>query len=241
MNCTQAHELLPLFAGRDLDEKRARLVTEHVQSCAACARVADEYRETIELTQHFAAPAFSDIGYARVRGQVLQQIEREVATPLLPKMFGSWFQPRVAWAVASALIISLGFFALYLVVNRTAEVQPVAKKHPQVNVATTLQPTAIPRTTQPGSEEKKKPVEDKGKGIRRSVNRLPKAVDSSSRAASVSPELDDPEAVNSLPAVNVVPDNPPMRVEMQTKDPNIRIIWFSQPNTKPSLPNSKGI
>ena len=33
----------------------------------------------------------------------------------------------------------------------------------------------------------------------------------------------------------------PMRVEIQTKDPKIRIIWFVQPETKPVIPSSKGI
>jgi hypothetical protein len=31
-----------------------------------------------------------------------------------------------------------------------------------------------------------------------------------------------------------------LRVEIQTKDPNIRIIWFVQQETKPIIPSSKG-
>ena len=77
MNCKQLDELLPLYAGRDLDEKRARLVSEHLHTCSGCARVAGEYREAVELTQHFAPPVFSDNVYASVRRQVMQQIEAE--------------------------------------------------------------------------------------------------------------------------------------------------------------------
>ena len=84
MNCKQLDELLPLYAGRDLDEKRARLVSEHVQICSTCARVAGEYRDAVELAQHFAPPVFSDNVYASVRRQVMQQIEAEPTTPLLP-------------------------------------------------------------------------------------------------------------------------------------------------------------
>jgi len=94
MNCTQAHELLPLYAGRDLDEKRARLVSEHIQICTACTRVAGEYREAVELAQHFAPPVFSEDVYANVRRQVMQQIENEPAEPLLPQLFGSWIRPQ---------------------------------------------------------------------------------------------------------------------------------------------------
>lgn len=240
MNCKQIDELLPLYAGRDLDEKRARLVGEHVQICSACARVAGEYREAVELAQHFAPPVFTDNVYASVRRQVMQQIEGEPRARLLPQMFGSWFRPRIAWAAASALIIAFGFFALYLVVNRTADVQPVAEIHPAVIEHPGL--TATPPTTNPANSGTTwKPAEDKGRGVRRIMNRPPKARDSSLRAASISPKLRDPEAGNSLPAHDTVPGESPLRVEMQTKDPNIRIIWFSQSNSKPALPNSKGI
>ena len=239
MNCKQLDELLPLYAGRDLDEKRARLVSEHLQICSACARVAGEYRDAVELTQHFAPPVFSDNVYSNVRRQVMQQIEDE-PTPLLPQLFAGWFRPRVAWAVASALIIALGFFALYVVVNRTADVQPVAETHPPIIEYPESTPT--PRITNPANAgSTPQPTKDKGKGIRRFVNRTPKAVDSSSRTASVSRTLRDPKATNSLPARDAAPAESPLRVEIQTQNPNIRIIWFSQQSTKPALPNSKGI
>ena len=101
MNCKQLDELLPLYAGRDLDEKRARLVSEHVQICSECASAAAEYREAVELAQHFAPPVFTDNVYASVRRQVMQQIEDdEPKALLLPQLIGSWFRPRIAWAAA---------------------------------------------------------------------------------------------------------------------------------------------
>ena len=239
MNCKQLEELLPLYAGHDLDEKRARLVSEHLQICSACAQVAGEYQETVELTQQFAPPVFSDNVYASVRRRVMQQIEAEPTAPLLPQMFASWFRPRVTWAVASALVISFGFFALYLVVNRGAEVQPVADNRP--TVTDTPRSIATPPKINPTNfGTTLKPTEDKG-GIRRVVSRPPKARDSSLRTAVISRQLRDPAATNNLPAVDAVPGESPLRVEIQTRDPNIRIIWFSQSNSKPALPNSKGI
>ena len=243
MNCTQTHELMPLYAGGDLDEKGARLVSEHVQICAACSHVANEYREAVELTQHFAPPVFTDDVYASVRRQVMQQIEDQPRARLLPQMFGSWFRPRMAWAAASALIIAFGFFALYLIVNRETDVQPVAETHPTVNRTAQIPgSTGTPAITKPAnSGAERKPAEEKRRGF---VGRPPlaaaKAPGSSSRAG-ISPKLSDPEAANSLPAADAVPHKSPLRVEMQTKDPNIRIIWFSQSNSKPALPNSKGI
>lgn len=243
MNCKQIDELLPLYAGRDLDEKRARLVSDHLQICPACALVADEYRDSVELTQHFAPPVFADNVYASVRRQVLQHIEDEPTAPLLPQMFSSWFRPRMAWAAASALIIAFGFFALYLIVRRPAEVQPVAENHPAVTEQagpTTTPPRANPES--PGTAPK--PAENKRRR-RTLVNRSPllaaQAPGSSSPAAEILPKLHDPEAANSLSADDAAPSQSPLRVEMQTKDPNIRIIWFTQSNPKPALPNAKGI
>ena len=245
MNCTQIEDLLPLYSGRDLDEKRSAFVTAHLQVCADCARVAGEYREVVELTQLFAPPVFTDNVYASVRGQVLQQIERAEAAPILPQIFSIRFRPRMAWAAAGALIIAFGFLGLYLVVNRKADVQPVAETHPAANgpqLTPETTPSRITDVTGAENAEKMKPAADKRKRL---VNQRPlmavKAVDSSLRAASISPKLREPQAVNGWPVVDATPGKSPLRVEMQTKDPNIRIIWFSQPNSKPALPNSKGI
>lgn len=247
MNCKQMGELLPLYAGRDLDEKRARTVSAHVQMCPTCARVASEYRDVFELTQHLAPPVFSANTYASVRRQVMQQIEDQpTASSLLPRMFSSWFRPRMAWAAASALIITFSFFALYLVANRGADVRPVANIHPALNPEQTPEAAATPQTTTPVTPPGPvKPADQNRRRIHNSVSRSPlvaaKAPTSPLRAPEISPKLRDPEPPNSSPAVDTVADEAPLRVEMQTKNPNIRIIWFSQSNSKPSLPSSKGI
>ena len=245
MNCKQLDELLPLYAGRDLDEKRARLVSEHLQICSTCARVAGEYRDAVELAQHFAPPVFSDNVYASVRRQVMQQIEDEPTAPLLPQMFVRWFRPRLTWAVASAVVVAVAVLAFYFVVNRGADVRPVADNNPTVNrTEQTAESMATPQTTEPVRPPSPvKPANEKRRRIHSFVNRPPlvaaKAPNFSS--ADNSAKLRDPEAANSQPAVDAIPEKSLLRVEIQTKDPNIRIIWFSQSNSKPASPNSEGI
>lgn len=243
MNCKQIDELMPLYAGRDLDEKRARLVSEHIENCATCALVAEEYRETVELTQLFAPPVFADNVYAGVRRQVMQQIEAEATAPLLSQVFGAWFRPRMAWALASALIIALGFFALYLVVNRGADVRPVANNNPTVNrpEQNPQSTAALPAPPTANPDAPRKAAVEKRRGL---LNRPSFVAAKDPRSASrtgTSPKPRDSEAANSLPPEDGVPGKSPLRVEIQTKNPNIRIIWFSQTNSKPALPNSKGI
>src|SRR5688500_5200992 len=105
MNCKQAEELLPLHAGRDLEEQRATLVTEHMQTCAACARVADEYRESVQLTEQFGPPVFSEAVYAGIRQRVLREIETEAMAPAWSQTIASMFQSKLTWAIASVLLI----------------------------------------------------------------------------------------------------------------------------------------
>src|SRR6185369_12786606 len=105
MNCKQTEELLPLYAGRDLEEERATLVTEHLQTCAACARVANEYRESVRLTEQFAPPVFSEAVYAGIRQRVQREIEREALAQGWSHTIASLFRSRLTWAMASMLLI----------------------------------------------------------------------------------------------------------------------------------------
>ena len=92
MNCKQTEELLPLYAGRDLEEERATLVTEHLQTCAVCARVANEYRESVVLTEQFAPPVFSEAVYAGIRQRVQREIETEALAPTWSHTIASLFR-----------------------------------------------------------------------------------------------------------------------------------------------------
>lgn len=245
MNCKQIDELLPLYAGRDLDEKRARQVSEHIQICPTCARVAGEYRDAVELAQHLAPPVFSGNVYASVRRQVMRQIENEPTAPLLPQMFGSWFRPRISWTVASALVVTFAVFAYYLASNRSADLRPVADNNPAVNrTEQTPEAMATPRTAAPVSPPRPlKPAGEQRRRIHSFVNRSPLVVVNAPQSSRPdnSQKLRDRAATSNLPAVDAAPGESPLRVEIQTKNPNIRIIWFTHSNPKPGLPNSKGI
>jgi hypothetical protein len=62
--------------------------------------------------------------------------------------------------------------------------------------------------------------------------------DRGTKTVPVSPQtsLSEPTLV---PALDSTASEKALRMEIQTKDPNIRIIWFSQPNTKPESRSSK--
>ena len=104
MNCQQIDEWLPLYASRDLDERREHLVVAHLQTCASCAKAAAEYRETQDLMHGFGVPAVTDEVYAQIRQQVWRRIEAESNGRSFFALVKEWFQPRLVWAAAAESI-----------------------------------------------------------------------------------------------------------------------------------------
>ena len=218
MNCKQAEELLPLYAGRDLEEKRATLVTEHLQTCAACARVADEYRESVQLTEQFATPVFSEAVYAGIRQRVLREIETDATAS---QTIASFFRPRLTWATASVLLLVVSLFAIYFMINRGNNEQQLAVNPPSNSEPQRNKRADLPPSVNTGNKKQQ-------------------------LAGVAKPRRKRSPQPSSLPEPMLFPHrdsaalNKTLRVEIQTKDPNIRIIWFVQPETKPVIPGSKG-
>jgi hypothetical protein len=273
MNCKHVQELLPLYVARDLEDKRAKLVTAHVKSCAKCAKSADEYHETRQLLQQFAPPPFSEAVYAGIRQRVLREIRPESTAPALTQLIASLFRPRIRWAVATALLLAVAMFGFYFISNRSNDRQQVAGNGRTVDQAKQdKQPNpqlqgeesaASPSSTSKGSDGPSGTSTGRntgsdatiaGSGAHQLLRRKrfgaapdqprPIAVntpDTRSMTAKGSPDgnnLAEPEAV---PTYDPAASEKTLRVEMQTKDPNVRIIWFSHQRTKQDYPSSKGI
>lgn len=242
MNCKQIQELLPLYVGRDLEEKRERLVTTHLESCAACAAEAAEYRESRQLLQEFAPPIFSETAYAHMRRSVLRDIEP--SGPTVAEAIANLFRPRLAWAMATVALIAFALFGLYFMTSRQSGPNSMANK-----------PAAAGQTSPDESPENKsaalpsrsdqtdhtagnqpRPRRNYGKAITSAPTVAVNAVKQAPLERNVSATAENSIRPETLPTRD---DVKIIRVEMQTKDPNIRIIWFSQQNSKP-ITNSKG-
>ena len=91
MNCKNVEPLLSLYVGRDLEEEQSRLVSAHLQSCAECTLVADEYAHASQLLQRYEPPVLSDEIFTGIREQVLNQIERQAHAPAWPGIFSHLF------------------------------------------------------------------------------------------------------------------------------------------------------
>lgn len=249
MNCKNVQELLPLYVSRDVEENRARMVTTHVQSCAECSGLVDKYRDSAQLLQEFAPPAFSDAFYSGIRQQVMREIEPEVPQgrlSTLTGLFTALFQPRISWAVASALILAVGLFSVFFIANRgsrdrhqvevppqkheaivssSPSASPARKNKPAVRPTSAAQ-AAVPMKRRLGSSAERRSSVASNKRPEQQIR---------SEAARESNKLVEPGAVQSSEKV--------FRLEMQTKDPNVRIIWLTPQRTKHESPNkiSRGV
>ena len=246
MNCKNIQELLPLYVSRDLEENRARLVTAHVQSCGECSGLVDEYRETAQLLQEFTSPAFSDAVYAGIRQRVMREIESEAPAgrlSTLTGLFASAFQPRMGWAVASAVLLAVGLFAVFFIANRgsgdRAQVEVAPQKHdPMVSSSPLASPSekdsAPGKTTsapKPDPHVKRRllPSEERPSRLASNQRSEPQLRNEAAETARSSNKLNEPGVVQNPEKV--------LRLEMQTRDPNVRIIWLTPPRNTNDLPN----
>ncbi|HEX8845821.1 MAG TPA: zf-HC2 domain-containing protein [Pyrinomonadaceae bacterium] len=265
MKCKHVQELLPLYAGRDLDEKLAKPVTAHLQSCAECARSAEQFREAQQLMQLLEPPPFSEAVYAGIRQRVLREIGRKSTAPTLLQSVASLFRPRIRWAAATALLLAVSVVAFYFIAGRRNDRQQVADSNRAVDQNRTNERPIVPSqgnespvSPSPSSEQSDGPslVSTKrntgaDKTTTGSVNptyqpqRRKSLGATSERAGSVaantpdrsmtavaSPESDNLAEPKAVPASDPAVSEKTLRVEMQTKDPNIRIIWISHQRTK---------
>ncbi len=254
MNCKNVEPLLSLYAGRDLEEERSRLVAAHLQSCTKCTLVADEYAGARELLQGYEPPSFSDAIYAGIREQVLNKIERQshasVKSGIFSQLFLGLVQPRMRW-VTAALLLAISVTVLYLSRNPLRQLPndqqaAVLTKEPNqagsrpdlrsekndvsAGSSSFSKKEQVSKGTKPGPITRKREATPANRP--RESDKTTK-VDSSTNDRVVQRVVDVSQP-SSAPA--------PLRVEMQTSDRNIRIIWLS--NQRPGAggrDGSKGI
>ena len=225
MKCKNVERLLSLYVGRDLEEEKSRLVAAHLQSCTECSVAADEYSAASELLQRYQPPFFSDEIYAGVRGEVLNEIQRESHARVWPGIFSQLFlplvQPRTRW-ITAALLLAISVTALYLSRNRSHQIP----NEQRVAVRKLDESAGSPSVSNKGQDNivvQRRPITRKRK---------------EKVAASTNDRVVQRNIILSQPSSPTAP----LRVEMQTSNRNIRIIWLSsQPSRANGSDGSKGI
>lgn len=237
MNCTKIEKLLPLYTEGDLSEREMLSVSAHLSSCDFCRNLSAEFAASQERLHNFAVPDFGAEFYAELRGAVMKEISESSSPSARPSIFQSLFtlfpqRQAMAASLATLALFGLVSFALYFSLARSettlTAIEPSAAK---------FNPVMLP-------ENGAGPAKDEVRRNSAEVRQLRPIVAGTLRRRSkpetttaARPESPAPESIdNASSAVaqtNAVPRDEASgqavaRMDIQTSDPNIRIIWLAR-------------
>jgi hypothetical protein len=234
MNCRRIEELIPLYVGRDLEPGRAEKVALHLGGCSRCGQLAAAYKESQDWLRSSDVPGFSEAELGEMRAGLFREIERQKVRPgLLELISRAWSARRLAFATA-ALLVLFGALAFYLYSAGPAPAPEIAgiekpdssrEKEGQPVIAHREDPNPAPGANSVPSVRRRHYAK---RGAARIKARPAESVQQASAAAV--------EVVNPPLPAGARPDGVTgsvglLRIEIQTSDPNIRIIWFAPKET----------
>ena len=222
MNCTRIEKLLPLAAGDDLAPREMTQVRAHLAQCAACRAEAAALAESrARWQQPLSDGLFDETFFAALRAathaELMAEQMKAAAREATEKRFAlGWFWRPLPLAACAALLLTAGIWLSHLiqmkgtpppdiVITPPAPVQPLLPK---------LFSVAPPKPLLAQAVKRAKPV---------------------TRAKSLLPlSLELPSSQLVLAEARSEPSAPEMlRMEIQTADPNIRIIWLTPKDQLP--------
>lgn len=253
MRCEHFEKLIPLYVGGDLEPLEADSVRQHLNTCAHCRQLNAEFQASHAWLTGFAVPEFDEASFANMRASVFREIERQEKRGSWPAwidwLLPKW-SPRLMLASAAvAVAITTGLVAL-VYRQQTIPVksggETIANNDKQVNRGSIEQNGSDSVGVPVGN-----PISVKHRSLRskRVDSPLPPEAFnnggfSNALEPPVTPEETAEQATTTAPAEQVATTAPVepvekemLRIELQTADPNIRIIWLtpkpdSSSNTK---------
>jgi hypothetical protein len=233
MNCRRIQEMIPLYTGGDLDRKNAALVSSHLRSCQSCSSVAGQYNDSQEWLQSYRPPELGSAFFDDLKREVFAQIELEESRP-------SFFQAIAArwkWSpvmAAVALLAIIGGLVFYMSRplpkgqpgdGQITDVQDEPKPASQDNIVVKAQER---NKDKPRRRYRRAPVKETIAQVVELIQpdrntELPTvSLEEESAESKVGPSLEEDSQIVG----DTVSGEQPTRIEIQTADPNIRIIWF---------------
>jgi hypothetical protein len=238
MNCRRIKELMPLFVEGDLDAGAMNDVSLHLSDCADCSQMVNEYSASQTWLRSYEMPEFDNAFFVDLKQSVMQEIRQSQTRPSwLQILAGRWNQ-NFAFAMAIALLILVGAFVLSRYSGKTKIDSPT----PDIlqDNQTQDEPQQKENSPQPKNPENK--PENNYRYVTHRPRRFPrKHVEKPLPPVAMQPNSEplDTLAVNIFEnTLEINPINmggvaempvPPtgMRIDLQTSDPSIRIIWFA--------------
>jgi hypothetical protein len=238
MSCAGIERRVALYAGGDLDEASARDLERHLAACEGCRVLLTALRVQREAMAEARAAAPSEDDLDDVRSGVLAAIARGGARRSLAD--SRRFAPvrSVAWGSAGLAAAALLVFAVWTGVLRSNDVKPASRASAQPSRADVQ--AAAGTAGRPSAPSPANPRADARRELPAPSSRRAAALEAppvarpqpnaarpgtaGATTAQVSRHV--AEDLRAAAAVSDAPPGPMRRIEFQTADPNIRIIWL---------------
>jgi anti-sigma factor RsiW len=219
VSCPHNASLLALHAGQDVPAEQARRLRRHLDGCADCRLLLSELRATRDWLRANATPPVDARQLDELRSRVVRRLVRERPFPwllaLLGRTFSSW--RSLNWQSARGLAV-----AALLMVGALGAL-PSLDGHRGARSAwrAAVPASALPAPAAVATDEAEPGDDDESA----TLDSEPAAEEEVAEAEPVGGPLDagveEPSSGSGL------------RIEMQTTDPNVRIIWFAANTESP--------
>jgi hypothetical protein len=201
MKCQGVANVLPLYVEGDLPRRKDARVRRHLASCLPCRGLSEEYRRSQQWLHASAGPAVPGDQLEAMRRAVWRRLEEQPRPSRLSLAFERGWMALRRWASQPAVAVaSIGLVVLGSLV--------------------------MPRVSGLGGARLTVPVEVPREDVADEAATEP-SDDPEILAAATPEELAEGAEAEADPAEDTNSDN--MRIEIQTKDPNVRIIWLTPP------------
>ncbi len=239
MNCTHINRLIPLYVSGDLNPQEINGVRKHIETCELCRDLVAEFEESQSWLRDFSSPLFDDAVFDNLRNAIREEIARAGSRPSLFELLPPIWNWRSVIAASSAVVLLTAGLLLYTG-------QP---KSPEKPLIVNEETVPVPKVV---TEQNHRDVIDIGE--QRHSDRQ-KSAASHRTHHYPAPLVVNTKYETQLPVLGVIAlnnhfigrhlgieeralpsqsditldrneDREMLRIEMQTADPNIRIIWF---------------
>ena len=240
MNCRRVQKLMPLYVEDDLRPALANRVGSHLEWCGRCNWLADEYKESQSWLRAWAPPEFDRALLDSVKNGALAQI---AASNQRPSRWAALALPsnrRQVFALSAAALVIVGIFVIYVYQARSKDsgnVEAVKKMPDEMPAGDRV--LNLSGATKAAPEASVPPHRSVSKGTRQPLKAFARAGVPREREELDVAQSQGPAQPNA-PGPDLASDSKNMlRIEIQTSDPLIRIIWFApresdSPPTKPA-------
>jgi hypothetical protein len=242
MPCAHAEKLIPLFAGDDLSAREADALRLHLESCANCRRLASEFAESRDWLREFSAPQFDEATLDGMRDSVLRDIGRIENRPRRLQ----WIVPgwNLQFMASMSMLLLIVLVAAYA--YRGSRSRPVPGKKDVVitnpsrnqnNEGFKVNPSPVP-AQRSWRKRARRIIEPPSVKPVHAPDRVIAQMSISPSPINIEPTFGPPGG--DAAKDDVMFNREMTRIEFQTADPNIRIIWLTpkdstSSSTKPAI------